>query len=416
MIVQYLKKFMRDKAGNVAMTFGIALVPIMFSVGITIDYSEISRIKSRLQETSDSAALYAIKGLRDGGYDEENIDQLAYNNVVSNYDIDTVGIDIGVDIHTDTLTVQLETIYDPAFLRAFGHNETKIGAFTEVAYAVNKEAVKCLISLNKTTNNALNLVGNSIIGANECAIHVNSSSYDAVDLDGGGTSITAQEVCIVGDVQSGLNRISPPPPKNCERIDDPFDNWELPVVGSCDYNNFMKNNSGSIYPGVYCGGLSVGGNADITVEPGLYIIKDGEFNASGSARLYGDGVTFFLTGDDMRLNFGGNTNFDFTAMSTGELAGFIFYFDPASPISGSTSQFSGNPDTYFEGIMYLGGHEMEINGDGSVNTTSPFSIIVADTVKLNGNATVTFNVERDKTDLEVPDELFYRSVTARIIR
>ena len=415
MIVRYFKNLMRDKSGNVAMTFGLSLLPIMFSVGITMDYSEISRIESRLQDTADSAALYAIKGLKDGGYDEEDIDQLAYNNVMSNYDIKTSRVDIDLDIHADKLTIQLETIYNPAFLKAFQYKEIKIGVITEVVYEVEKEAVKCLVALDNSAKNALNLVGNSIIGANQCAIHVNSSSYDAVDLDGGGTSITAQEICIVGDVQSGLNRITPPP-KDCSVISDPFDNIALPQVDSCDQYDFKKNSSGSIKPGVYCGGLTVGGNSIVTFEPGIYIIKDGKFNASGKAILYGDGVSFFLTGNDIGLDFAGNTNFDFTAMTTGKLAGFIFYYDPDSPIADKASEFSGNPDTYFEGIMYFGKHDLEINGNGAVNTTSPFSILVADTIKLNGNATVTFNVEKDKTDVKVPDELFYRAATARIIK
>ena len=184
--LQILKKLIHDKSGNVAMTFGLSLLPIMFSVGITMDYSEISRIESRLQDTADSAALYAIKGLKDGGYDEEDIDQLAYNNVMSNYDIKTSRVDIDLDIHADKLTIQLETIYNPAFLKAFQYKETKIGVITEVVYEVEKEAVKCLVALDNSAKNALNLVGNSIIGANQCAIHVNSSSYDAVDLNGGG--------------------------------------------------------------------------------------------------------------------------------------------------------------------------------------------------------------------------------------
>ncbi len=59
---------------------------------------------------------------------------------------------------------------------------------------------------------------------------------------------------------------------------------------------------------------------------------------------------------------------------------------------------------------------MDINGEGAVNTTSPFSIIVANTVKMNGNATITFNVDVDETDLTPPEELYYNTVEARITK
>ena len=130
--------------------------------------------------------------------------------------------------------------------------------------------------------------------------------------------------------------------------------------------------------------------------------------------MTGDGVTFYFTGEDVRLNINGGANFDFTAMSTGKLTGFIFYFDPNSPISQVASEFSGNSDTYFEGILYFGNHDVDINGEGAVNTTSPFSIMVADTIKMNGDATITFNVDVTKTDLIPPPELYYRHVSARI--
>lgn len=415
MILKKCYDFICNKTGNVAVIFGLSLFPVLFSVGISVDYTIISQVKSRLQETADSAALFAIKGLSDGGYNEEDIDELAYNMVTANFDLDTSTVQIKHDSYADILSVNLTTNYTPAFLKLFRYNEITISAFSEVEYNIGNDAIKCFIALDESAFNALNLVGNSIVGANQCAIHVNSSSADAVDLNGSGTYITAEEVCIVGEVDSGLNRISPPP-KNCSVISDPFDNVDLPIVGSCDHYDFMKNNSGTLYPGVYCGGISIGGSADITFAPGLYVIKDGEFNANGNSFMTGDGVTFYLTGNDIRLNFSGGANFDFKAMSTGKLAGFIFYFDPNSPVSSVASAFSGNSDTYFEGILYFGNHDVDINGEGSVNTTSPFSIIVADTIKMNGDASVTFNVDTDMTDLVPPPELYYRHVNARIIQ
>jgi hypothetical protein len=43
-----------------------------------------------------------------------------------------------------------------------------------------------------------------------------------------------------------------------------------------------------------------------------------------------------------------------------------------------------------------------------------FSIIVANTVKMNGSAAITFNIEVDEADLEPPEELYYCMIEVRI--
>lgn len=412
-IIRLVWGFLSNKCGSIAYIFSIALIPVMFSVGIAVDYSAMNRAQSRLQIAADDAALYAIGGYSDGGFDEDDIDDLARKMVLSTYDIDTSEVDISLDKTESTLGVSLKTNYNPAFMGIAGYETVTVTAFAKVRYETAKLSVKCFVALDENSSDALNMVGNSIIGANACAVHVNSGSAEAIDLDGN-SSINAQDVCVAGGVASGLNRIIPTPSK-CSVISDPFDNVDLPSVGSCDHYDFTKNDSGEIYPGVYCGGISIGGNAGITFKPGLYVIKDGIFKTASNTKFKGEGVTFFFTGDNIALSFGGGTTYELIAMSTGKLKGFIFYFDPNSDLSSTTSQFSGDNTTYFEGIMYFGRQRVDMNGNGSVNSTSPFSVIVADTIKMNGNASVTFNVDPANTDLVVPDELYYRDITGYLI-
>jgi len=406
--------FIRNKCGSAGPIFAVAALPIMFSVGTSVDFSEMYRIQDRLQIAADNAALYAISGYADGGYDEDHIDDLATKMVLSTFDINTGKMSILLDKSTSTLSVGLKTNYRPAFMGIAGFSSVPVSAFAKVKYQTARLAVKCFVALNETASEAVDLVGNALIGANACAVHVNSSSNAAIDLDGM-SSIKALDVCMVGKVGDGLTRISPTPSK-CDVIDDPFDNVVMPSVGACDHRDFVKNDGGNLYPGVYCGGISIGGNAAITFKPGLYIIKDGIFKTASHTKFYGNGVTFFFTGNDVAVKFGGGTTYDLTAMSTGEfLKGFIFYFDPNSDLTGTTSQFSGDSSTYFEGIMYFGKQKVDLNGNGSINSASPFSVLVADTIQLNGNASITFNVEPDKTDLEVPEQLYYRDVTGYLI-
>ena len=56
-------KFREDNSGQVAMTFGIALIPILTGAGVAIDFSRIAMKHSSLQQATDSAALAVAKSV-----------------------------------------------------------------------------------------------------------------------------------------------------------------------------------------------------------------------------------------------------------------------------------------------------------------------------------------------------------------
>src|ERR1700712_818568 len=56
-----LKKFRGDRRGNVAVMFGLALVPIMTSVGVAVDYSRANSARTAMQSALDGAALMISK-------------------------------------------------------------------------------------------------------------------------------------------------------------------------------------------------------------------------------------------------------------------------------------------------------------------------------------------------------------------
>jgi Flp pilus assembly protein TadG len=53
-------RFGRDKRGNVAVTFVLALLPIMSAIGCAIDYSLATRMKVKLQSAADAASVAAL--------------------------------------------------------------------------------------------------------------------------------------------------------------------------------------------------------------------------------------------------------------------------------------------------------------------------------------------------------------------
>ncbi|MBV9633395.1 MAG: Tad domain-containing protein, partial [Methylobacteriaceae bacterium] len=54
------KNLAHDRSGNVAMMFGLVMVPMVAMVGFAIDYSRASSARAQLNSTADSAALAAV--------------------------------------------------------------------------------------------------------------------------------------------------------------------------------------------------------------------------------------------------------------------------------------------------------------------------------------------------------------------
>jgi Flp pilus assembly protein TadG len=59
-------RFRRDRRGNVAVIFTLALLPILTAIGCSIDYSRASRARASMQAALDSTALMVSKDLSQG--------------------------------------------------------------------------------------------------------------------------------------------------------------------------------------------------------------------------------------------------------------------------------------------------------------------------------------------------------------
>ena len=196
------------------------------------------------------------------------------------------------------------------------------------------EPAMCMIALDA---NGTKSTGNSdAINASNCLVQVNSNNNDAVDMSGS-TTIKTAENCFVGKLHTySPSSVSPAADATCNVLVDPFAGLAKPTIGACDYNKYKAPNNSTLSPGVYCGGLTIS-STTVTFAPGLYIIKDGDLNASGTSTMTGNGVTFFLTGNgagvtssggsSWHLVAAGNQSYPCTDGKTGCLAGFVFYLD-----------------------------------------------------------------------------------------
>src|SRR5665647_3334052 len=73
-----LRNFGSARAGNVAITFALASLPIIGSVGAAVDYSRANQVKAKLQTSLDAVALLLSKEAATDTNNQLQANALAY--------------------------------------------------------------------------------------------------------------------------------------------------------------------------------------------------------------------------------------------------------------------------------------------------------------------------------------------------
>jgi Flp pilus assembly protein TadG len=405
-------RFRRGSNGTIAPTFAVAMVPILALIGTAVDFSRANNVRSTMQAALDAAVL---AGARD---DTANWAQTASNVFTGTFQAKgSSGAAPTFVLNGDgSFSGSVSASLPTDFLGTFGISAVTVNAqSTAMVAPTSPQSEYCLLALNLSAGPAVQISGNGdiTISAPSCVMQVNSNSSDAVDLSGNATVATTDN-CLVGGLHtSGNSSMSPHPDAVCKTLPDPFVNYPRPIVGACNYTNYSLsgNQTKTLSPGVYCGGMSFSANVNVTFSPGLYIVKDGIVQESGGSSFTGNGVTFFLTGKGAGIQMSGNANWHLVAPTSGSLAGFVIFLDPngASGAPAASSQLSGNSELYFEGVVYLPKQQVTITGNAESFAPSPWTSFVADTLVIAGNGKLVINNNTSLTNVPIPAGLKMRT-------
>jgi Flp pilus assembly protein TadG len=403
-------EFARDSRGSVVSIFALSLVPLVGLVGAAVDYSTAVNARTRLQAGLDAALL---AGAKDGSTSWADTALNTFNANVKGGLATAVTPTFQLTstrAYAGTVTATVPS----SFLRVLGVSGTNVSVSGRVTVPPSTGAYYCVMALNRDAQAALQLTGNASITINapKCVIQVNSSSVRAVDMNGN-TVIKSVENCFVGGIRTvGNSTITPAPNATCKPIPDPFANYPRPIVGACDFTNYRLsgNQTVTLQPGVYCGGMNFSSHVNVTFAPGLYIIKDGIISESGGT-FTGNGVSFFLTGNNASLQLSGQANWRLVAPANGPLPGFAIFLDPDGPsgLAGTTSSLSGQAELYFEGIVYLPKQEVTVSGMASAFAPSPYTSYIGDTLRFVGNGDLVINNDTSLTALPLPTSLMVQT-------
>ena len=398
MVAHRLRRFWTNRGGASAVTFALSLLPLAAGGGMALDYSRLIAAKSELQSAMDASVLAAATSPssdKAGVASQYLLGSLPAGSAPSSsFATNADGSFSG------TATLPTTVIFG----RLLGHVTSTVSAkatAVPIVTTANNGPVTCLLALDPVAQSAFNDVGITNVRAS-CRVVVDSSNGQAVVLKGQAT-LASQQNCIVGGVSLVGGAVMTPARSACTGMADPFRGTPTPSVGNCTTTNYKQSSfTGTLSPGVYCGGISLT-SSTATFSPGVYIIKNGGLSL-GSGTFTGKGVVFYFTGTNTSVSVGGNAVVNFVAPTTGTLASFVYFFDPSASASG-TSTVSGTSQSSYEGVLYMPNQDVSVVGTSDTTSASPFTAMIANTFHFAGNATVTLNANPSGTQVPVPAAL-----------
>ncbi|MGB7336740.1 MAG: TadE/TadG family type IV pilus assembly protein [Salaquimonas sp.] len=422
-------KFIKNTNGSFAMIAAIAVPIIVGTMGLVTDYVLFFDQKNKLQQAADVAALASVKELSLAGSAAAKSNQLqevatAYAlSAYYNNDADLARApDISVEAIPDTdkgeVAVNLTYRWAPMFAQFFDGRVTPIKVSAKAKLAGN--TLTCVVGLmppQSFAKSSIHLENNAILDADGCAVYSNSTSRFGLRADGS-AKMTAQSICTAGGVLTiGSAKFSPQPITDCPKIEDPLLSRSVPTYNGCSAKDTTISETTTLDPGVYCGGITITGDSNVTLNPGLYVIKDGPLVVSENASFIGKGVSFFLTGPNSVFDFQANTTIDLSAMEKGPTAGLLFYEDRSVPHSFDFNPFllnklpadvrlhriTSNDARNLLGTIYLSKSIVLVDADSPVADASAYTAIITGRLWLREGPILTLNADYTDTTVPVPD-------------
>lgn len=382
-------KFWRSEDGNFAVTTGVMVVPLLAGVAGVVDFTSASNEANRLQNSLDASAL-AIATKYSSGMTHEQLTTLGQDQFSSNMGVSSESAE---EIeYKDELSSELSAMADAEgnedfiTVRSGMTYEGILGSLDwplerRSVVRIKKGAQACVLALDEHADAAIKLQGSTDIGMTGCVIAANSDSATSVSRGGsallsaacvntvGGTTGIASSSNVSLDCSAPLERQYP--------SFDPMATLATPTYTAC--KSVPGGKTKTLSPGTFCSKTLSG---DITLEPGVYVLRGGRINLGGNGSLVGAGVTIFLM-DGVEFSVNGNETIQLTPPTEGDYAGIAIYQEKSNT---NTLTINGTSDSFVSGFVYAPGAHIFYAGNSITTTQSECLRLVGATIELTGNS------------------------------
>jgi Flp pilus assembly protein TadG len=390
--MEEIVKILHDESGQTLIFVALSMTFLLGVVGMATDVGTLLHDRRNLQIAADSAAI--------AGAVEENINPAAANvqaagqraatqNGITNGSNGAVvtintppasGPHAGAAGYVEAIVTQTEPVF---FMKLFSFTSMNVGARAVAFNGAKNQG--CMLALNPTASDTIHLQGSFDVSAPGCAVIDDSNASDALVFTGGGGTLTAGSVGVVGGATGATGDSTPAPVTGIAPESDPLANLPAPTynAASCTAPPTGTTWGPATAGGTVCYSGDISVKNAVTMSAGTYVFP-GTLDFSGNGSLTGTGVTLYFPGPNGTLGGpgNGNTTLNLTAPTSGTYNGILIYQDPSDT---NTGEFNGTPITNLTGIIYMPNAELEISGNTTVNLDTD---LIIGSLYDKGNATI----------------------------
>jgi Flp pilus assembly protein TadG len=413
-------KLGRDERGNVAMTFALMLTPLMLVIGGGVDYGIAMHRQEKLQSAADAASLAAASGIG-----MTSTERTAKANAVFLANLEAGSVPVvqpNVSVSATSVSVSAQAVVNTSVLGAVHVDTLTVKAKSTATTAssaplITANAQKvCLLALDPNSADGIHVQGTNDVNYTGCWGHTNSTQATAINGTGN-AAVVGTGHCAVGGASVSGNNYSPVATTGCATIPDPFATvgaYDLTasyvpaftppaIATTCKSQNLsMKKGTYTLDPGRYCGGINMQAQANVTLNPGVYIIDNGLLNVQSGSSISGTNVVLYFSGANARMTIIGGGTVNLKGRNSGSsYEGFLAIAHPDA-YRGLASNIQGGGTFNLEGMLYMPTQRIEVSGNGNVNGSSPYFAMVAKDFYFRGNG--TFNLKKYAGNTALPDK------------
>lgn len=381
-----MRRFWASKSGNFAIAAAIAAVPLMLAVAGAADFVGTSDDASQLQNSLDAAGL-AIGTKYQAGMAAGDVRQIGQTFFAANMN------GLNAQEYAGSVTgLQASASGDPSAYYISLSSSVSRASFiggTAPWQATRSSSVKiapgaqaCVLALDPSANAAVSLQGSTNVAMNGCVIAANSSAADAISR-GGSAQVSAACMSTVGSTSG----VTPPnatlacgaPQTNQYASFDPLADVVPPAYGLCQ--SIPNGKTVTLSPGTYCDKTISG---KITLNPGIYLMRNVTIKPGGNGSLTGQGVTIFLM-EGSQLYINANETVNLSPPTSGPYAGITIF-----QAHGNTQALTinGGSGSVVSGFIYAPDASIAYAGNSDMNSQGSCLRLVADTVTMTGNSAI----------------------------
>ena len=408
-LIRCCKAFWRDDKGSTLPILAVGLMVCLGAGAVGIDLVKGRALQQSLVLAADAAALAAAPRLPDGNaarqvaldYVERNMPSAEYGTVLAPSDVVFGNWDAQTQTFTPAanqgqgtsgsavqVTTRLASANSNAMITSLANVIGVSSLDISVSAIAGRGRVPCVLTLDPSGADSLLIKNDGAVEAIQCGVQANSTANGAL-IVGNSSNLISDDNCIGGTAYIKASATALPAPREfCPGRPDPLASMPLPSFGSCDYENaeYWDVNQ-SISPGVYCGGLKIDQLSNITLSPGLYVIKGGPLVVAKGSTLSGSGVTIVLTDIvDVGLQFAQGATINLSAPTAGTTEGILFFQDRNFDM---LHLWNGNSTTDLVGVIYLPTGTLIADSANQITPSNSCTVLIAWTLLVSNGASVS---------------------------